>query len=329
MANYSQELFLNFGDGCTCFYASVRSNQLKGLAEIKNVFWKTVLCTWLDNNFDYHECNNSLLWNNTYIKYQGNVLFFRDWVTGNVLTVKDFLRSDDQCITFDNICHKIGYSPNRLLEYNVVLAAVSTFIRSHDVTILDDTFLQDIPHFRGKKLSTLKEFRKALVEKTYSQPCCIGFWNRKFHFDITDKVWSIAKNATKEVRLHLLHWKIIHNIYPTNIMLHKMKVREDDKCCFCRDVVDVVEHFFYECPITLAFWKHVENYILIHMNTTVKLNALNVLFGLEIPLNSIKKVNKINHIILIGKMCISIFRKTHSYVPIKDIFENHIRLRLR
>ena len=41
-----------------------------------------------------------------------------------------------------------------------------------------------------------------------------------------------------------MQWKILHNIYPTIISLCKMKVRDDQMCSYCNDVVDYIEHFF-------------------------------------------------------------------------------------
>ena len=53
--------------------------------------------------------------------------------------------------------------------------------------------------------------------------------------------------ATKEVRLTELQWKLLHNIYPTNILLSKMRVRENNKCTYCPWEIDYIEHFFNDC----------------------------------------------------------------------------------
>lgn len=142
-----------------------------------------------------------------------------------------------------------------MLEYNVVCNAVNSYIRTQHYFELQLTDNLDFPLFCGKQLSTIKGFRNLLVENKYSYSCAAGFWKRKFNFDVTVNIWTIAMQATKETRLRLLHWKIIHNIYPTNIMLQKMKVRDDNKCSYCRDVVDYIDIFFYECPAVLTFWR--------------------------------------------------------------------------
>ena len=45
-------------------------------------------------------------------------------------------------------------------------------------------------------------------------------------------IWSLPALVTKETRLRVLHWKLLHNIFPTNILLCKMKVR-DDQMLWC------------------------------------------------------------------------------------------------
>ena len=84
-------------------------------------------------------------------------------------------------------------------------------------------------------------------------PCSLGFWKRKFGIEIDANVWALPKLVTAEVRLIVLQWKILHNIYPTNIMLCKMKVKNNKYCTDCRDQVDYIEHFFFECHVTKSF----------------------------------------------------------------------------
>ena len=82
----------------------------------------------------------------------------------------------------------------------------------------------------------------------------------------TDK-WSLPALVTKKTRLQVLKWKLLHNIYPTNLSLCKMKVRDDQMCSYCHDVVDFIGHFFFDCPPIQKFWKYIEQYILIDIGT--------------------------------------------------------------
>lgn len=315
-----------FGDKCICFHATVRSKVFKGLDNIKSLFWKSVVQTWLDNNDKgVNRSASQLLWNNDVIRHQGNVLFFADWVKGRILTVEDMLDDNGYVLTLDFICEKIGYLPNRILEYNVVCSAVKSFLR-RQTEVCDDSNFELLP-FCGENVNTIRGLRKMLVDKKNVSPCAVGFWKRKFNFDIIPTTWNMASMCTKEIRLKLLQWKILHNIYATNILLSKMRIVENDKCSYCKNVVDYLEHFFYECPVVHKFWKFIEQYIMIHLSIVLKLDVVMVLFGVfEKNIGKFEKL-EINYILLIAKMCISIFKKTQSSFPLEEIFHKHVLMR--
>ena len=316
-----------FGDKCICFHASVNSKVFKGLHHIKSLFWRAVVQSWLDNNkMNLDTPVSSLLWNNDAVRYQGNVLLFADWVKGEILTVRDVCDENMRVLTFERIVQKLGHSPNRLLEYNVVRSAVNSFLRRHnDVHNFDLDF--ESPFFCGETVYTIKEFRKCLVKNKHSQACAIGFWKNKFNFDVTSKVWAMASMSTKETRLKLLQWKTLHNVYPTNILLCKMKVVTNKKCSYCNNVVDYIEHFFYECPVVLSFWKFIEQFISLQLNVSLKLDALSVLFGVFDKKFGQTVLKNINYIVLVAKMCISIYKKTQSNLPLEDHFQSQRLLR--
>jgi hypothetical protein len=142
------------------------------------------------------------------------------------------------------------------------------------------------------------------------RPHVFDFWRRKLQIEFTERHWLSAREATREVRLRELQWKINHNIYPTNILLHKMKVTEDNKCSLCRNEIDFIEHFFFHCTPVNAFWKQVEHYLLGVVGEQIKLELLDILFGYRNNVLGRRAIDVVNNIILIGKMCISISKKT-------------------
>ena len=323
-----KNIFSSFGKDLVCFFSNVSSKCFKGMDLIQSTFWKTVLQTWLDVN--KHKVDTpllSLLWNNKHVTYQNNVLFFPDWIKGNIINAKD-LYGLHGLLSFEDICNKIGRSPNRILEYNVVRAAVNKFQHDlHNHNSVSDN-MSEMPYFHGKIITTMKGFRKEIADSEKTTPCCHMFWNRNFGIELDKKYWLLPRLVTKETRLRLLQWKVLHNIYPTNIMLCKMRVRENQRCSYCPDQVDYIEHFFYECPQTRQFWIAVRNYILNTYGTRINISMTEALFGIQEVRNaSADALHKINHILLIAKMCISIFKKTNSKSPLYSIFENNLRIR--
>ena len=155
-----------------------------------------------------------------------------------------------------------------------------------------------------------KQVKKILMtNKQNIVPTACHFW-KKFGLILKEEVWHTAWKTTKETRLRVLQWKMLHNTYPTNILLNKMNVRESDKCTFSPDTMDYIEHFFCECPIVVNFWKSIEQKVYRETGLRVELSVETILFGLQNNTFARFKVDYINHIILVAKMCISIVKKT-------------------
>ena len=99
------------------------------------------------------------------------------------------------------------------------------------------------PTFCNLMLSTLtaKEVRCKLLDQRKKSPCCIAFWERKYpDLNMNDELFLSPFRATTEVRLRTLQWKIIHNIYPTKILLHKMKLSDTSDCAYCTETDFIV-----------------------------------------------------------------------------------------
>ena len=127
------------------------------------------------------------------------------------------------------------------------------------------------------KLSN-KEIRNTIIKSKNMPVCSIGFWKRKFGIDV-ERYFGNAIRACKETRLRLLHFKILHNIYPTNILLRKMKIKNTDMCGFC-NTHDFIEHFFFHCKRLENFWKEIEQYIMVMTGTKITINERNAVFGI-------------------------------------------------
>ena len=222
----------------------------------------------------------------------------------------------------------VGATPGRLLKYNVVTTAIQHFVnkvRDEDRTEID---LCQPPLFCHDYYQSSRDFRAAICSQKYSPPCAALFWSNKYGLEINKYVWNIPRGCTKETRLRVLQWKILQNIYPTNIMLCKMKIRDNRKCSYCSNEIDYIEHFFFHCPIVKSFWKNVRQHIIITFDKKIEISVANVLLGIT-KADNIDKFTllKINHILIIAKMCISIYKKTKSNLPLISIFENQLQLR--
>ena len=173
---------------------------------------------------------------------------------------------------------------------------------------------------------TPKQFRSYLVEKNTVEPIAVKFWQNEFGIEIDENNWLTAKKCTTETRLRLLHWKILHNIYPTNILLSKMGIANNMYCDYCTDEIDYIEHFFYHCKKVSCIWKYVEDEIYVKFGKTLKITVHDALIGLQNNRFSDSFVCHVNHLILIAKMCIGIYRYGTAF-EIKNRFELELKIR--
>ena len=215
------------------------------------------------------------------IVYKKKSLFCEKWVEANITHVRDVWRGDDM-ISFRDVCQKIGYSSALLFEYNAVRSALYA-TRARDTT-------QHPPSQPASVTPdlTAKQFRVLLTEAKATQPCSVHFWQNKYNFEVNKYYWLMPYLCTKEERLRLLQWKIFHNIYPTNILLHKMKIKDCNRCDYCNEI-DYVEHFFWRCTKLSTFWHTVKYQIYTVTGKRIELSESDVMFGYQVEKLSVTK----------------------------------------
>ena len=153
-----------------------------------------------------------------------------------------------------------------------------------------------------------------------------ALWKRRYDIDVAS-AWFLPFKVTKETKLQILQWKILHNIYPTAILLQKMHIRPNANCDTC-DTLDTLEHFFFDCLQTKPLWHEVELIIAASIGKRFKLDAKLVIFGVNSSsLLSTRSLNFINHLILVGKMSISKLQYGNKHGSILLLFDFERQLR--
>ena len=318
--------FRNFGKDLSCFSSRSGPKNFKGLELIKIQFWKKVASTWLqyNNEVGFFSTKMACIWNNDLITYQNKMIFFENWAQ-KVTYVNDLIENN-RIKSFEEIEVIIGPSPNLILEYITVRSAISTFIKKYNYvhTLIDKKENWNI--YQLKQKVNAQMFRHNINFRNFKEPCSIRFWYNKFGININKNIWKIAYDVTQESRLRELQWKILHNIYPTNILLQKMGISTTDKCSFCSNEIDYIEHFFFDCKKVRPLWKHVEHIVSVKIDYNIKIDKQDVLLGWNKESLDKNDFCYLNHAILIGKMCVSKFRYGKSS-EIIFTFDNEMKLR--
>lgn len=324
----SKQQMSHFPNIVSTLNANVTSTQIRDLDKINSYFWRQVLTATLHINANrlVEKAHTEPLWNNKNITFKGRPMYYPQWAKAGINHLQD-MWSNGSILTYDEIKERVGAHAGLMLQYNVVYNAVPRQWKT-ELNLDTQTYpiVSDINTEAGylSKLSN-KKIREIFIHKQNFEICAVPFWRRKFNIDIQN-YFGTAHECTKESRLRLLHFKFIHNIYPTNIMLQKMGVTESNKCMWCPDI-DYIEHAFFGCRKLKHFWKMVQQHILSNLNYHINITETVALFGLPKTYAIGPNLrNQINFIILIAKLSISKF-KYGNCKHLELIFETEMNIR--
>lgn len=317
-----------FGENCACFNTTMGPKKFKGIELLTSMFWRQVAQTWLHYNRTPHKGSPRMecLWNNENIVYQNQVIHFPNWAKKGITYVNDLLDDQNGIKSFEIVKTTLGTSPSLYLEYFTVHSALIKYLKRNPTYTDSCTELPTRLIFNNENITTAKLIRLFIVETKFTTPCSVQFWKNKFDYEINELHWNIVTEI-KESRLRELHWKILHNTYPTNILLKKMGLSNTEMCSYCAQERDFIEHFFFDCKMVKPLWKHVQELICAKTGLLLTLEAKCVLLGI-VCLENVSKndIAMINYLILIAKMCISKF-KYGTPVNIIIMFESELHIR--
>lgn len=211
---------------------------------------------------------------------------------------------NDRLMNFQEYVARFGNYTRAQLDYNVLRNAIMKLpLQGPFPEETDNKY-----YFKGIEIGSIG--RKKIYEELQDadQPYINGRWFRKYQVDLSEGYWNLAVDCTSETRLRVLQWKVLHNIYPTNILLKKMGITDTDLCSTCKEM-DYTEHFFFRCSQVQPLWQEIENRLAAYLGFRIHISEQVVMIGI-LNDNRVSKsdLKVINHAILIGKMSISIFR---------------------
>ena len=308
--------------GLPVFRSKVLYSSFKGSHLIKSIFWKRVLEKWLD--FSNNHLDNTInqydpIFNNNQLQYRNNTLFLSTSLERGVVLLKDVIHNE-RIITQFEFIRQYGQHARSVLDYVAIYNAIK-HVFTFNISQICLSF-----NFRGIPVEKLN--RKTIygcLSRAVGPPLCVGLWRRKFGVTISKAHWGTVFSL-KEIRLRELSWKILHNVFPTNIMLHKIELAPSNLCRYC-NTIDYTEHFFFQCNSVKSIWREIKYDIMICFNKNIQMSEQVALFGItDLEGAAMSEINQINQLIAIGRMAISKFRYGKSRNLI-EIYESDCALR--
>ena len=179
------------------------------------------MAVWQEPNskdpLNANEYKQEIIWNNQFIRINGKTIYNKTWVNKGILRISDLRDTDDHFLSVKNFKYKFGVRCT-FLDYAGVLAAIPKAWKSEivgNIAKADGEPLKTLSN--GHAISSTRNARLMLTERSFS-PSIVEI-NLKKQVPNVKAVYELPFKVTVENKLRSFHFKLIHNIIPTNLSL--------------------------------------------------------------------------------------------------------------
>ena len=234
--------------------------------------------TWTE---DIHQNNfrSSILWNNKNIIIEGKSVYWKEWHTAGIVRLEDLLDENNSFLEYHQFCRKTGLKPPFTRFFGLISAIPSewkqtlrsgTNLNSQQTKKPDQSFLNKSTCKSIRNLLTQKKFREPLAS---SRLCRLGI-----EYDKLTAIYLLPFNLTKETKLSMFQYKIIHNILPYGNRLYMMKISNSPLCNYC-NLLETLPHMLVECKNVHNFWVKAISWWNSRSGNSYTIDVLCILFG--------------------------------------------------
>ena len=309
---------------------------------VQDSFWRDVLRAWCQYNFTIPENKSHIsiqsLWLNSLILINKLPVYNKSAIIHGPRFIRD-IWEDNKFITYDRMVTIFPQCKITWIQYAGVVQAIPV----HWKTIMRMDENQEVqPNYECLKdkprLSHLVYQKLILAhDNLYSKYCQ---WETEMGWQLQHndflKLFQDLYKISNNTKLRDFQYRILTRILPTNIMLHKWKMVENDTCYWCKTSRESYSHFFYKCANVKRRWNDVVKYLEAHNvnQSELEFNAKTVISNKV----HAKPGNIVNLITLIVKQILYRHRCMRKRLPtmeqivqeieiIKDIEYNNARIK--
>ena len=211
-------------------------------------FWQDVIAS---NPKSKNDVLEQIVWNNKFIKSDKKSMYLQHWRYAGILKINDLFDTQQNCFpSFDSFRNKFNVRCNFLQYFSLVNAIPQSWKKLLNCSLEQSS----TPQILIEEM-TCKIYTKLLSLRSKPPPTCEKrLLNFGYQKDDLRKLYLLPFEVTKEVKLSMFQYKIIHNILCTKSLLFKMKKEDSPRCPFCPADHTIV-HLFTECAQATLFWK--------------------------------------------------------------------------
>ena len=207
-------------------------------------------------------------------------------------------------LSFEQFIDKYGLHCH-FLEFLGIKTTVENYIRQSEIDLCTDPLplTNCVMPFNVKLILRSKkgsqDMYRLLTYKTVS-PKSQTKWNQFFlNTDLNWKtIYTIPKVCCKNTKVHWFQYRILHRILPTNDLLTKMNIKQNNLCTFCNEEIEKLEHLFWQCNTVNTFWENIQQWIYDKNDYLINIDKVRAVFGIQsssklsIPVNYLLTVTR-------------------------------------
>ena len=219
------------------------------------------------------------------------------WRYAGILKIKDIFDTLQNCFpSFYSFRDKFNVRCNFLQYFSLL---VTPSLKAGKNSLICSLKQSSILQILIEETTCKKIYTKLLSLGSKPPPTCEKrLLNFGYLKDDLRKLYLLPFEVTKEVKLSMFQYKIIHNILCTKSLLFKMKKEDSPRCPFCPADHTII-HLFTECAQATLFWKEFLDWASRMVNSKLSLSIKEIMFG--IINNDSKFCLALNHLVIIGK----------------------------
>jgi len=251
-------------------------------------FYVSILETWKEFVSIVSNSQNVSLWNNVDIKIENQTVFYAEFFRSGIRSIYDLLQNN-KYLSFD-LLSKRGLQQKYYMKWRGIVDAIPTKLKKYcteHIPVFNDPL--DELFYKGTQIKLHSLNSKTIYQIFLSQKALINF-PRKIHLsnlynrpidDVScwEEIFSCVSLATLEPILRELHYKILHNYFPCNSLLQKMKIKQSDTCDLCKTNTETTTHLFWYCPVAQQFWSNWKGWLVTYFPNIAHLSEDQIILG--------------------------------------------------
>lgn len=278
------------------------------------VSWNDFLCT--------------PLWYNHNIKVGRKSLFVRQWFQSGVNFINDLMDRNGNFYNLNDFERKFNLNTNFLTYHGIIAACISylgTLRFQHLPVKGQQPTCPALIYTIIKNMKGCRNIYDILVNKNLL-PSSIRKWERDIQFESEPdwkKYFKLPFKVTKDSSMLWFQLRMLHRILPSNYLLAKMTIKDNNNCTFCTNEIETLKHLFWDCRYVETFWLNFRDFLSSKgIVLPYEWNQKDILFG------SLAYDTVINQLLIKAKQFIYT-RKLDESIPLFDIFKLSIKTHYR